>query len=359
MFYSLILVALGFTSGLLLSLGLIANAERFGCVDYPDHGRKCHGQPTARTGGLALWTILVLVQCTGWLPWPLHGTDWLGIHAMAFLGALDDRYTFKSRYKSLAGLAVAVLLALPAASLLAQTVEQVRFLHLTLPTRPVVTLPFLVLWYWSIPQAINLVDGINGLAMGFSLLVLGALAWHSGALPMLVGGALVATLVLNFPRAKHFLGDCGSLMLGTLLAVLSVRLLVPGDASLPVWVFAYPIADVSLVVAIRGWNRTPLGVGDRSHLHHWMMDRLGGRAWVATPILLAFAALPMLRATRAPGAATLSTLGVIALAGLGLKAFLDRVHPGLARSPAPLAREAALVPRPAPPAESTGSQRLV
>lgn len=326
--------AIGFAAGMTLSLGLIALAPRMGWVDHPDQDRKHHRQPTARTGGLALWGVLILAQWMGWLPWPIHRFGWMGIHAMALIGALDDRFNLRARYKALVGLAVALALAAHGASGLARTVEHVEFFDFSIPTHPAMTFPFLFFWYWSIPQAYNLIDGINGLSMGLGMLILGALGWRLGAEPAVLWGALLATLLLNFPRAKHFLGDCGALMLGTLFATLSVKLLVSWDADLPVWVFAYPIVDVSLVVAIRRWKGLPLSQADRSHLHHWMMDRFNQRSWVATPILLAFASLPMLRATDLPGARGMSLVGVAALLILGIKAFLDRILPAATEVPA-------------------------
>jgi UDP-GlcNAc:undecaprenyl-phosphate GlcNAc-1-phosphate transferase len=323
----------GFAAGMGLSLGLIALAPRLGWVDHPDQGRKRHRRPTARTGGVALWGVLILAQWMGWLPWPIHRAGWLGIHAMALIGALDDRFSLRARYKALVGLVVAAVLAAKAASGMARTVDHVEFFDFWISSHPALTFPFLFFWYWSIPQAFNLIDGINGLSMGFGLLVLGALGWRLGAEPAVLWGALLATLLLNFPRAKHFLGDCGALMLGTLFATLCVKLLVSWDADLPVWVFAYPIVDVTLVVAIRSWKGLPLSQADRSHLHHWMMDRFSQRSWVATPILLTFAFLPMLRATDLPGARGMSLVGVAALLILGLKAFLDRILPAAKLTP--------------------------
>lgn len=326
--------AVGFAVGMTLSLGLIALAPRMGWVDHPDQDRKHHRRPTARTGGLALWGVLILAQWMGWLPWPIHRFGWMGIHAMALIGALDDRFNLRARYKALVGLVVAAALAAHGASGLAHTVDHVEFFDFWISTHPAMTFPFLFFWYWSIPQAYNLIDGINGLSMGLALLILGALSWRLGAEPAVLWGALLATLLLNFPKAKHFLGDCGALMLGTLFATLSVKLLVSWDADLPVWVFAYPIVDVTLVVAIRRWKGQPLSQADRSHLHHWMMDRFNQRSWMATPILLAFAFLPMLRATNLPGARGISLVGVAALLVLGFKAFLDRVLPAVKEAPA-------------------------
>ena len=354
------LAAIGFAAGMLLSLGLIALAPRVGWVDHPDEHRKHHRRPTARTGGMALWGVLILAQWMGWLPWPMHRFDWVGVHAMALIGALDDRFSLQARYKAVVGLAVALALAAHGAAGLARAVDHVEFFDFQIPTHPAMTFPFLFFWYWSIPQAYNLIDGINGLSMGLGLLILGALGWHLGVQPAVLWGALLATLLLNFPRAKHFLGDCGALMLGTLFATLSVKLMVSWDADLPVWIFAYPIVDVSLVVAIRRWKGQPLSQADRSHLHHWMMDRFHQRSWMATPILLAFAFVPMLRATALPGSRAISLVGLAALLALGFKAFLDRILPASeAEVPATQVRREIPFMTSVPTREPSGTHRSI
>jgi hypothetical protein len=129
-------------------------------------------------------------------------------------------------------------------------------------------------------------------------------------------------------------------MLGTFFSILGMEAFALKDPNLLLWVFAYPIVDVTLVVSIRRWKGLPLSGADRSHFHHWMLEQLGGRAWLATPLLLAIAALPMLQATAVPGHHVVSLLGVGLLLVLALKAFKDRVTKnGKAVSPTQIRRE--------------------
>ena len=163
------------------------------------------------------------------------------------------------------------------------------------------------------------------------------LAWVLGYAPAggYLSGGLLATLLLNYPRARHFMGDCGSLLLGTLFAVLAAKAFVAVDANLMLWVFAYPIVDVSLVVAVRKWKGVPLGTADRSHLHHYLVDRLGHhRVWLVPVLLFTLSLLPMTRAVSFPGHKALSLLGLATLVALALRAFGDRVDP--ARQVVPL-----------------------
>lgn len=296
-----------------------------GWMDRPDATRKLHAHPTPRTGGLVLWLGLILLQVWGRTPFKLDAPDWAAVHAMALVGLLDDRLNLRARYKALAGLIVAMMLALHVATTQGGSGGFVTFLSLAIPNHPMFLFPLLMLWFWAVPQAYNLIDGINGLSLGFAALLLGVLGWNLGAQSPLFWGGLVAVLALNFPKARHFSGDCGALMLGTLFAILGVQAFGLKNPDLLLWVFAYPIIDVSLVVGVRRWKGLPLGMADRSHLHHWMMDRIGGKSWIATPVLLMLAALPMLRATAIPGHIEASLLGLAALILLAFKAFKDRV----------------------------------
>ncbi len=326
---TLISILIGAVSAMVLSLACIRWVAPLGWVDHPDP-RKQHRAPTARTAGMALWGLLLGLLLLGKCPLPLDRTEWACVHAMALLGLLDDRFNLRSRHKAIVSLGIALILAVDMAPDLSQLATEVHFLGLTLPDHSLVTVPLLTLWFWSIPQAFNLIDGLNGLSMGFSLLVLSVLAWVLGHAPAggFLTGGLLATLLLNYPKARHFLGDCGSLMLGSLFAVLAAKAFAVTDANLMLWVFAYPAVDVSLVVAVRRWKGVPLGTADRSHLHHFLMDRLGaGRVWLVPVILLFLAGLPMTRALGFAGHKASSLLGLAILVVLALKAFADRVDP--------------------------------
>jgi len=326
---TLISILIGAASALVLSLVCIRWVAPLGWMDHPDP-RKQHRTPTAQTAGLALWLLLLGLLALGKCPLPLDRTEWACVHAMALIGLLDDRFNLRSRHKAILGLGIALVLAVNMAPDLGRLTTEVHFLGLVLPNHPLVTVTLLALWFWFIPQAFNLIDGLNGLSMGFSLLVLSMLAWVMGYAPAggFLTGGLLATLLLNYPKARHFLGDCGSLMLGSLFAVLAAKAFAVTDADLMLWVFAYPAVDVSLVVAVRRWKGLPLGQADRSHLHHYLVDRLGaGRVWLVPVILLFLAGLPMTRALGFAGHKATSLLGLAILVGLALRAFSDRVHP--------------------------------
>ena len=323
-------MAIGTAVTLAASVACIRWVAPLGWTDHPDP-RKHHHKPTPRTAGLALWLLLLGLLALGQCPLPLDRTEWSAVHAMALIGLLDDRFDLRARHKAVVGFVVAVALGLHMAPELGKFAKEVHFLGLILPNHLFVTVTLLALWFWSVPQAFNLIDGINGLSMGFSLLLLGVFGAVMGYAPAggYLAGGLLAVLLLNYPRARHFLGDCGSLMLGSLFAVLSAKTFAVYDPNLMLWMFAYPAIDVALVMAVRAWKRVPLAHADRSHLHHYLLDKLGMQhAWLVPLILLGFALLSMTRVLIFPGHKVVSLLGLAGLVYLALRAFRDRTQPG-------------------------------
>ena len=250
--------------------------------------RKEHGRAVPRTGGIALWATMCLGQIFGWLKLPINPPEWICLHGLALMGLLDDHKSLSPRVKALVGLGLAFTLAIPMAQAYAADRTAVVLMGFYLPTAfPFLyTLPLLVLWFWALPQSYNLIDGMDGLATGLAMIVLLSLqmGMRTGHGVFLLG-VLLATFALNWPRARHFLGDSGAYFLGGLLGLLALKtkaLIYPSHA---LWIFAYPILDTALVVATRVANRKPLGMGDRNHFHHHWGRLLGTHSAWAVPIL--------------------------------------------------------------------------
>ena len=287
-------LALGVVASLGLASGLIWLAPRLGLMDVPG-GRRSHAQPVAMVGGLTLvlaWLFLPRVQHLLGQPRvvPLTRLDELAVATMALLGLLDDRFDLRARWKAGVGLAVAVALAYRTAGDLARFGQPIPFLWTEIPATFWSTMPLLLPLFWGLPQAFNLIDGANGLATGFGLVILATL-WLAGYPHPLLFGILVACLLMNWPKARLFLGDCGSLALGTTLVILARHALLPQGPNHLLWLFAYPILDVSMVVLIRIAQGRHPGLGDRNHFHFQIRDRWPRLASWAMPILLGLAAL--------------------------------------------------------------------
>jgi UDP-GlcNAc:undecaprenyl-phosphate GlcNAc-1-phosphate transferase len=299
-----------FLVGLITALGLSWMVMRWiaplGWTDHP-RGRRQHERPTPRTGGLALLAALAAGQFFSAAHLPLSGTEWAVVYAMGFMGMLDDRFELRARWKALAGLLAAAFLACLTWGVLRQAGAYLPLFTWHLATRTGLAVVLLWAWYWSIPQACNLIDGMNGLALGFFLMLAVSMdlpLGDSGHGAYFLG-TLVALLFLNWPKGWQFLGDSGSLSLGTLFAILGVHLLAATSPNRLLWTFAYPIVDVLMVIAVRLSNGRPIGEGDRNHFHHhWQRvmgsgeERLDGKrsaAALGLTLLPAFACMQVLQ----------------------------------------------------------------
>ena len=278
--------------GFWISLGiarlLIHWAPALGLMDIPG-GRRQHAHPVALVGGLALILALLVRDVMPDFHAPVTILEYMAVISMAVLGLVDDRFDLRARWKAGLGLGIAFLLAWTGTLEVAHAGHVLSFLGINLLPTSWAIPPLLVLMYWGLPHGFNLIDGDNGLAIGFCLVVLGSL-WAAGTPHLYFIGALLGCLTLNWPHAKLFLGDCGSLSLGLLLVLLAKHaLLLTAPSHIP-WLFAYPTVDVTLVVLIRLATGRHLGVGDRNHLHYQLRDRWRTK-FLTAPILLALAAL--------------------------------------------------------------------
>ncbi len=277
------LLATGLAAAWLLGHCAIRWLGPLGFLDVPG-GRKRHSGVIPRVGGFALAGVLALGAAQGWLPECLEWPGWVGLSLIFVLGTLDDRFSLRARWKALAGLVFAVGLAWVQAPGLASDPAALTLLQISVPREPLVLGALLTLLYWVMPQAYNLIDGADGLALGCSILVLATIAIGGSPQPLLLG-ALLGVLTLNWPKAKCFLGDGGSLLLGLLLALLAVRTFGNTRPNAILWLFAYPLADVLMVVVIRLSTGQPLGHGDRNHMHHHWKRFLGRYSRLRVPIL--------------------------------------------------------------------------
>ncbi|HEX8910078.1 MAG TPA: WecB/TagA/CpsF family glycosyltransferase, partial [Anaeromyxobacteraceae bacterium] len=311
-----------------------------GAVDQP-HARKVHRSVTPRLGGLGIVLSVVAASALGFLLLArtseagsaLGGSDLLllgvaGI-ATALLGIYDDLRGARARTKLVVQIAVSLMLYSGGFRL-----ERVDLLLGSPLDLGPLSLPLTVLWIVGMSNAINLIDGLDGLAAGVGLAASVALfsiaAGVGDALVMLVAVALVGSLlgflVYNAHPASVFMGDTGSLFLGTTLAALSIR--HTAGAAVPlgplVIVFAIPIVDTFGAMARRALRGTPLFCADREHLHHRLLAAgLSQRKavlllWLAGALLAAagvHAAWGII-----PGAAAVATWGALGLLAVALLA---------------------------------------
>jgi UDP-GlcNAc:undecaprenyl-phosphate GlcNAc-1-phosphate transferase len=201
------------------------------------------------------------------------------------VGTLDDRFSFHPRQKFLVLLTLSALAAWP--WFLVFKAAGVPWLPQTWTNSPLVLPGMAILlsfWFMAVPNAVNIEDAINGYMGGFTLIVLGALALR-GVDSRLTMGALLGFLLLNWPRAKHFMGDAGSFGCGFFIAESILR---GGGLAHPILALALtaPISmDVTMGLIRRKWLGMSPFTADRATFPHHLLARFKGSHSKATAVL--------------------------------------------------------------------------
>lgn len=255
-------------------------ARRIGAVDEP-RARGLSDRPMPRLGGIAIFAG-VLVSALLFLPLDgRFGAIVMGAAVITAVGALDDIFELTAPVK-LAGQIVAALIPV---------LDGVQVESFTLPLMGRVELgdlgiPLTVVGIVLIMNVVNFSDGIDGLAAGVCAIAAAAFVViafdleraNAAVLAAIIAGAALGFLVHNFHPATVFMGDCGSNLLGLLLACVAVEGTLKTQSLialvLPLVVLAVPFLDTTFVVLKRLKYKRPVYQADREHFHH-RMDRIG------------------------------------------------------------------------------------
>jgi UDP-GlcNAc:undecaprenyl-phosphate GlcNAc-1-phosphate transferase len=267
-----------------------------GVFDEPDGERRVHTRPTPRLGGIAifigfllsLFAMLNVALTNNYVIHHYLGTrDLAQIIGLLFGGTLmlgvglwDDIMGMRAQTKFAAQFVVALI-----------TIVLYRFeiQGFTLPHVGYVSLgwwavPFSLFWYLGMVNAINFMDGLDGLVTGVTLIATLTMVvvswWHHQYLVAItmcaLGGAAAGFLPYNYNPARIFMGDGGSLFIGFVLASAAVmgteKVAVGISLLVPLIVLALPIVDTARVIVRRITTRAPLFDADRSHVHHRLLD---------------------------------------------------------------------------------------
>lgn len=286
-------------AALLMTPGVIKLSRRIGAIDQPDE-RKSHSIPTPRLGGTAVFLSLCL-GLTALLLFdnPLIMSSWLaGTQGLALaiactlmfiLGAWDDLKTLGPARKFGIQICLGTLVYFAGFKISGITHP------FTLGLLPLGAFEYVVtlLWIIGVTNAVNLIDGLDGLAPGVSVIAASTMipiAFINGdaasaVVLMVLAGSILGFMRYNISPAKIFMGDSGSLVLGFLLAVLSVKSSTKGTTVfaliVPVLALGLPIMDTLLAMIRRllgsfvgdKKQTAPLRIKavfrpDRGHIHH-------------------------------------------------------------------------------------------
>ena len=259
-------------------------AHKIGAIDVPKDNRRMHKKPIPRLGGLAIFLAFLCAML-------VFGTIdrqmlciLIGASMIVVLGIFDDVMALGAKLKFVVQIAAAAVpvclggLRIEMFSTLNPFSESPYF------SLGVLTIPITIIWIVGITNAVNLIDGLDGLAVGVSsiasltMLAVGLLV---GELPVAVTmaaltGACVGFMPYNINPAKIFMGDTGALFLGFMLSTMSIMGMFKFYAivsfAVPFLILGLPIFDTAVAIIRRVLSgRSPMSP-DRGHVHHRLMD---------------------------------------------------------------------------------------
>ena len=248
-------------------------------MDEPN-ARKIHKVPMPRLGGLAIYLAFLL----GYMLYGEVSTQMLSILIGGFLliliGFIDDINSVPARYKLIVQIIAATIVVL---------YGDLSFTEVSLLGHKIYFNAFWgslssIIFIVAITNAINLIDGLDGLAAGISsiyFLTIAIIAFilnRIGGLDVIISlimlGATLGFLVHNFPPAKIFMGDSGSLFLGfmiSVIALLGYKVTTFTSLIVPIVILAIPIFDTIFAILSRIIKGQNIGVADKEHFHHQLL----------------------------------------------------------------------------------------
>ncbi len=261
-------------------------AYRIGAVDVPKDKRRVHKRPTPRIGGLAIvFGFMVAVLCFGGDFSKEFLSIIAGVGILCILGVIDDCRALDAKIKFVVQIIAALVVVF---------VGDIRISVFSNPNvfseAPFVVLPMwlsatvTVIWIVFMTNAVNFIDGLDGLAAGVSAImsmsmVFIAITYHEYEIALMgiaLMGSCFGFLPFNFNPAKIFMGDTGSMFLGYMLSVLSVQGMFKSYAvisfAVPLIMLGLPLFDALFAMLRRVLTgKNPMSA-DRGHLHHRLYD---------------------------------------------------------------------------------------
>lgn len=274
-----LIVLVTFLSSLILVPVIKKIATHVNALDMPNE-RKVHKKPMPRMGGLAIFLSFLL----GYMLYGTISTQMISVLIGGFIiiltGIVDDINPIKARYKLLCQIVAAVVVVLYGKlyfndiTLLGMVFQFPTWVNMMLST------VFIV----AIINAINLIDGLDGLSSGISCIyfltiaILGFVLNNLGGLDVILSlimfGSTLGFLFHNFPPAKIFMGDTGSMFLGfmiSIIALLGYKVATITSLIIPVLLLFIPIMDTMLAIIRRTLKHESIGAPDKEHLHHQLL----------------------------------------------------------------------------------------
>lgn len=261
-------------------------AFKIGAVDIPKDNRRMHKKPIPRLGGLAIiFGFAVALLCVSHNLNRGIGATMIGAAIIAVMGVIDDCKDLNAKLKFLIQI-IAALVVIYGGNVKITVFTNPNLLsdnpYLVFPEWLSVSLT--VIWIVFITNAVNFIDGLDGLAAGVSAIMSVSLVFISvrtgesaiAIIGMALMGSCFGFLPYNFNPAKIFMGDTGSTFLGFMLATLSVQGVFKSYAvisfAVPLLILGLPLFDASFAMIRRILTGKSPMTADRGHLHHRLID---------------------------------------------------------------------------------------
>ncbi|EIT86930.1 glycosyl transferase family protein [Fictibacillus macauensis ZFHKF-1] len=258
---------------------IIKLAIKLKATDQPNH-RKVHVKPMPRWGGLGIFIgVIAGYFASGLYEMHLNGII-IGAVIIIALGLIDDRFELSAKVKLVGQIIAAVVVASTGLKMDLLTIPFIDTFHLDPWAAYIAT----IFWIIAITNAINLIDGLDGLAAGVSVIVTITIAIMAGVngnmmiltLALIVAASTLGFLLFNFNPAKIFMGDAGSMFLGYSISILSLLGLYKSvtlfSFVVPIIILGVPVFDTSFAIIRRMANKKPISAPDKGHLHHRLIN---------------------------------------------------------------------------------------
>lgn len=258
-------------------------AYKVGAIDVPKDDRRMHKMPVPRLGGLAIFiAFLFSVLLFADIDLQFRGIL-LGVIMIVILGVMDDIITLKALPKFLVQIAAAGV-AVYHGNVIQFVSNPNVFSDYAYINLGWISVPLTIIWIVAITNAVNFIDGLDGLAVGVSAISTGSLLvialivqeWAIAIVLAALLGACLGFIPYNKNPAKIFMGDTGATFLGFVLACLSVQGLFKFYAiisfAVPFLVLGVPIFDICFAFLRRILKGQNPMKADRGHVHHRLID---------------------------------------------------------------------------------------
>lgn len=279
-----IIILTTFLTSLILTHLMIKISKNMNIMDIPNE-RSVHKKPTPLLGGIAIFLSFLFGFILFGNQNPLMISILIASFLILLLGIFDDIKPIKARYKFVIHILVALIVVFYGGLKL----THVDIFGLSLNFKwmsPYITILIIA----GIINAVNLIDGLDGLCAGISsiyFLTIGVIALilnkFNGLdiiLSFIMLGATLGFLVFNYPPAKIFMGDTGSTFLGLMISVimlLGFKTVTLTSLLIPLVLLILPITDTLFAIIRRTLNKKPIGQADKEHIHHQLLKHLSTR----------------------------------------------------------------------------------